>query len=155
MVKNTHANAGNVGLIPGLGEKMATHSSVLAWRISWAEEPEELQSMGSQGVRHDLTHTTIFPKSNRRRESEKKIYRCEPYNCCKYPAGMASLWKGTLQISEKALAWFPPKFSARSAAMPTPRAHRQGPDQGQGTNTALCWLSGCSPTRVHCTQAHG
>ena len=42
MVKNTPANAGNVGLIPGLGEEMATHSSVLAWRISWAEEPEEL-----------------------------------------------------------------------------------------------------------------
>ena len=31
-----------------LEEGMATHSSVLAWRIPWTEEPRELQSMGSQ-----------------------------------------------------------------------------------------------------------
>ena len=31
----------------------ATHSSVLAWRIPWTEEPGGLQSMGSQRVRHD------------------------------------------------------------------------------------------------------
>ena len=31
---------------------MATHSSILAWRIPWSEEPGELQSMGSQRVRH-------------------------------------------------------------------------------------------------------
>ena len=31
---------------------MATHSSILAWRIPWTEEPGELQSMGSQRVRH-------------------------------------------------------------------------------------------------------
>ena len=34
-------------------EGMAIHSSVLAWRILWAEEPGGLQSMGSQRVRHD------------------------------------------------------------------------------------------------------
>jgi len=33
---------------------MATHSSILAWRIPWTEEPGGLQSMGSQRVRHDL-----------------------------------------------------------------------------------------------------
>ena len=33
-----------------LGKEMATHSSVLAWRIPWTEEPEGLQSMGSQRV---------------------------------------------------------------------------------------------------------
>ena len=32
----------------------ATHSSILAWRISWTEEPGRLQSMGSQRVGHDL-----------------------------------------------------------------------------------------------------
>ena len=36
-----------------LEEEMATHSSVLAWRIPWTEEPGRLQSMGLQGVRHD------------------------------------------------------------------------------------------------------
>ena len=32
---------------------MATHSSILAWRIPWTEEPGGLQSRGSQRVRHD------------------------------------------------------------------------------------------------------
>ena len=36
-----------------LEKEMATHSSILAWRISWAEEPGGLQSMESQGVGHD------------------------------------------------------------------------------------------------------
>ena len=36
-----------------LEEGMATHSSILAWRDLWAEEPGGLQSMGSQRVRHD------------------------------------------------------------------------------------------------------
>ena len=37
-----------------LEESMATHSSVLAWRIPWTEEPGGLQSMGWQRVGHDL-----------------------------------------------------------------------------------------------------
>ena len=36
-----------------LKEGMATHSSILAWRIPWAEEPGGLQSMESQRVRHN------------------------------------------------------------------------------------------------------
>ena len=36
-----------------LEEEMATHSSTLAWRIPWREEPGGLQSMGSQRVGHD------------------------------------------------------------------------------------------------------
>ena len=35
-----------------LEKGMATHSSILAWRIPWTEEPGGLQSMGSQRVRH-------------------------------------------------------------------------------------------------------
>ena len=50
-------NAGIPGSIPRLGrspgEGMATHSSILAWRIPWTEEPGRLQSMGLQRVRHD------------------------------------------------------------------------------------------------------
>ena len=55
MVKNPPASAGDagdVGSIPGSRKspegEMATHSSILAWRIPWTEEPGELQSMGSQ-----------------------------------------------------------------------------------------------------------
>ena len=36
-----------------LEKEMATHSSTLAWKISWMEEPGRLQSMGLQRVRHN------------------------------------------------------------------------------------------------------
>ena len=36
-----------------LEKEMATHSSIIAWRIPWMEEPGRLQSMGSQRIRHD------------------------------------------------------------------------------------------------------
>ena len=36
-----------------LEKGMATHSSILAWRMPWTEEPGGLQSMGLQRVRHD------------------------------------------------------------------------------------------------------
>ena len=36
-----------------LEKGMETHSSILAWRIPWAEELIRIQSMGSQGVRHN------------------------------------------------------------------------------------------------------
>ena len=41
-----------------LGEGMATHLSILAWRIPWTEEPDGIQSMGSQRVGHDWTTNT-------------------------------------------------------------------------------------------------
>ena len=50
-------NAGDQGSIPGSGRSlekgMATHSSILAWRIPWMEEPGRLPSTGSQRVGHD------------------------------------------------------------------------------------------------------
>ena len=36
-----------------LEKEMAIHSSTIAWKIPWTEEPGRLQSMGSQRVRHD------------------------------------------------------------------------------------------------------
>ena len=45
-----------------LDEGMATHSSIIAWRIPQTEEPSRLQSMGSQGVRHNWA-TDNFPKT--------------------------------------------------------------------------------------------
>ena len=36
-----------------LEKEMATHTSILAWKIPWTEDPGRLQSMGSQRVRHD------------------------------------------------------------------------------------------------------
>ena len=42
---------------------MATHSSILAWEISWTEEPGELQSMELQRVRHDGAINTLLSLS--------------------------------------------------------------------------------------------
>ena len=60
--KDSSCNAGDLASIPKLGrsleEGMATHSSILVWRIQWAEEPGRLQSMGLQRVGHNgATHT--------------------------------------------------------------------------------------------------
>jgi len=43
----------SLGQEDALEKEMATHSSILAWRIPWTEEPSGAQSMGSQRVRHD------------------------------------------------------------------------------------------------------
>ena len=71
MVKKPPANAGDIrdlGSIPQLGRSLkegtTTHSSILAWRIPWTEEPGRLQSMGLQRVGHhgsflELRHTHI------------------------------------------------------------------------------------------------
>ena len=66
MVKDLPVNEGNVrdmGLIAGSGrslgqkdpmkEGLATHFSILAWKIPWTEEPGGLQSIGLQRVRHN------------------------------------------------------------------------------------------------------
>ena len=55
--KESACNAGDPGLIPGqenpLEKTTATHSSILAWRIPWTEEPDGLQSMGLHRFGHD------------------------------------------------------------------------------------------------------
>ena len=58
-------------------EEMATHSSTLAWRIPWTEEPGGLQSMGSQRVGHDwvtslLSSLTLGAYCNQPRSSKSK-----------------------------------------------------------------------------------
>ena len=57
MVKNLSAMQETQVRSPGwedpLEKSMATHSSILAWRIPWTEGPDGLQSMGSQRVEHD------------------------------------------------------------------------------------------------------
>ena len=58
MVKNALENAGNGSFHPWedpLKKGMATHASIVAWRIPWTEEPGGLQSMGSQRVGHDCS----------------------------------------------------------------------------------------------------
>ena len=67
MVKNMSASAGDIrdaSLIPGSGrsleKEMATHSSILAWRIPWTEQPGRLWFVGSQRVmREPLSMHTV------------------------------------------------------------------------------------------------
>ena len=67
MVKNLPAMqetwAGSLGQEDSLEKGMATHSSVLAWRIPWTEEPGGLQSMGSQRVGQDWASNTFILSS--------------------------------------------------------------------------------------------
>ena len=62
--KESACSAGDLGAVPGsedpLGNEMAPHSSILAWRIRWSEKPGGLQSVGSQ-VGHDLATTPPPP----------------------------------------------------------------------------------------------
>ena len=56
MVKNPLANAGDLGLISGLGRSPGEgngNSSILAWKIPWTKEPGGLQSMGLQRIGHN------------------------------------------------------------------------------------------------------
>ena len=64
--KASACNAGDPGLIPGSGrsleKEMAIDFSTLAWKILWMEEPDRLQSMGSQRVGHDWATSLHFGK---------------------------------------------------------------------------------------------
>ena len=54
MVKKTLAKAGDLRGLQGQEDTLAAHSSILAWRIPWTEEPRRLQSIGSQRAGHNL-----------------------------------------------------------------------------------------------------
>ena len=55
----------SLGQEDSLEKEMATHSSVLAWRIPWMEEPGGLQSMWSQRVRHDFMTSLTYQDMNK------------------------------------------------------------------------------------------
>ena len=61
MVKNLAAmwetRVQSLGWEDPLEKGMTTHSSILAWRIPWTEEPGRLQSVGSQSQAEQMTHT--------------------------------------------------------------------------------------------------
>ena len=58
-----------------LEKEMATQSSILAWRIPQTKEPGELQSLGSQRVRHDwVTNTSTYPRRVRVKRGISPLY---------------------------------------------------------------------------------
>ena len=50
---NAEAWVQSLGREDLLEKEVATHSSILAWKIPWAEEPDRLQSLESRGIRHN------------------------------------------------------------------------------------------------------
>ena len=56
MQEPQEAQVQSLGQEDPLEERLATHSSILAWRIAWTEEPGRLQSLGSQRVGHDWSN---------------------------------------------------------------------------------------------------
>ena len=65
-----------------LDDDMATHSSILTWRIPWTEEPRWVQSIGLQSIRHDwLTFTFILTSSSHPHGYNLEIYYYQLVQC--------------------------------------------------------------------------
>ena len=60
----------SLGQEDALEQEMATHSSILAWKIPQTEEPGGLQSIGSQRARHDWTTNTHKVMKSKRSRSQ-------------------------------------------------------------------------------------
>ena len=77
MVKHLHAMRETwvqfLGLEDPLEKEMAIHSSTLAWKIPWMEQPDRLQSMGSQRVRHDWATSLSLQKT--KQTSKRKTWQ--------------------------------------------------------------------------------
>ena len=68
----------SLGQEDSLEKEMATHSSILAWRIQWTEEPGRLQSMGSQRVGHDWATSLHFTLRTVKIFTQKGTENCIP-----------------------------------------------------------------------------
>ena len=83
-----------------LEEGIAAHSSILAWRIPWREEPGGLQSMGSQRIGHDWeTNKKKKKERERERESQLLVLEMEVKNLKKQEL---SDWKQKVCLNVKA-----------------------------------------------------
>ena len=76
-ILQVHNSMGFGGKYTPMEKEMATHSSTLAWRIPWREEPGRLQSMGSQRVGHDWVTS---PQWRRRRHNHETIISINAIN---------------------------------------------------------------------------
>ena len=110
-----------------LEKEMATHSSILAWRIPWTEEPGGLQSTGSQRVGHDWATSLHFSHVTFWKQVPLRFVARHP-DPIRKEAGigcfvLVSLALGHRSKKKKILLWFLPKsvlpmFSARSFMIP-------------------------------------
>ena len=70
--KHKRSQVQSLGEEDPLAKEMATHSSILSWKIPWTEEPGRLQFMGSQRVGHDWTCTHSEDKREEREQTRQK-----------------------------------------------------------------------------------
>ena len=71
-----------------LEKEMATHSSTLAWKIPWMEEPGRLQSMGSQRVGHNLA-------TKQQKQAAKNAAKSNLYSVFHFPYNGRRTWQPT------------------------------------------------------------
>ena len=108
--KEAACNAGDVGSIPGSGRspslenRMVTHSSILAWRLPWTEEPFGLQSMGWQRVRHDWVTLLLLRK--RRRNSFPSVMGNFRHGLTLDEAGSRDSCNNSIQTRNLCHPWF-------------------------------------------------
>ena len=77
--KEAASKAGDPGSVLSgedpLEKGMSTHSSILAWRVPWTEEPDGLQFVGSHRVKQEgATSTSTFPVGPQRAESGVRLF---------------------------------------------------------------------------------
>ena len=88
---------------------MATHSSILAWRIPWIGEPGRLQSTGSQRVGHDLATTHILQLKKENAGKNSNVHTMEYHSATeRNVTGYNMLFLFSCQVaSDSAILWTP------------------------------------------------
>ena len=86
----------SLSLEDALEKGVATHSSTLAWKIPWAEEPGSLQSMGSLRVRHDWATSLSFSPSCIG-EGNGNPLQC---SCLENPRGEGAWWAAVYGVAQ-------------------------------------------------------
>ena len=93
---------------------MATHSSIIAWKIPWTEEPGRLQSMGLQRVGHDrATLLSLFKKQQLEPDMEQQTGSKMGKEYIKAVYGHPAYFTHIQMISCKMLGWMKHKLESR------------------------------------------
>ena len=98
-----------------LEEGMATHSSILAWRIPWTEEPGGPQSMRSQRVRRDLVTEHAKYKKKRKKSQFLKEISPNPVLCASVQRMVMEKWAHVRKVIFKPMATIPVHLGSESS----------------------------------------